>query len=206
MGAKTGILVHADGDVAEVLRRAPPLDRDACRLLVSRLYAGERVEEIGDGCLGESAYPPEGVVYVGCFPGVEIVTDLALMVDRPSELFPRHVARGGRRTYLHAMHSVVDWLAFGVWHDGVQIRSLSMSPDDGIMESVGDPLPFELPYWAGEHPADPHHDSDYPFPFHPLDLGEAALEFFFGFRMEGHPTGIAPCDIPLMGFRVDGHV
>jgi hypothetical protein len=27
--------------------------------------------------------------------------------------------------------------------------------------------------------------SDYPFPFHPLELGEAALREFFGYRLEG---------------------
>jgi hypothetical protein len=34
-------------------------------------------------------------------------------------------AAAGRRVVLHAMHSVVDWLAFAVWEDGRLLRSLS---------------------------------------------------------------------------------
>ncbi|MEU6287191.1 hypothetical protein [Streptomyces sp. NPDC046988] len=60
----------------------------------------------------------------------------------------------GRRLILHAMHSAVDWLAFAVWEDGRLDRSLSLSPDSGVTENIGEPLPFELPYWAGERPAD----------------------------------------------------
>jgi hypothetical protein len=43
----------------------------------------------------------------------------------------------GRRTILHAMHSVVDWLAFAVWEDNRLIRSLSLAPDGGIIEDIG---------------------------------------------------------------------
>jgi hypothetical protein len=35
------------------------------------------------------------------------------------------------------MHSVVDWFAYAVWIDGQLRRSLSLSPDSGIMEIVG---------------------------------------------------------------------
>ncbi len=76
------------------------------------------------------------------------------------------------------MHSVVDWLAFAVWEDGRLVRSLSLSSDDGVMEDVGDPMPFEAAYWGGEYPV-PHDpewsDEPYPLPFHPLELGEVAL-------------------------------
>lgn len=75
------------------------------------------------------------------------------MIDFPSQL-PEHLvaASAGRRLVLHAMHSVVDWLAFAVWEDGGLVRSLSLSPDSGIIENIGEPLPFELPYWAGDRP------------------------------------------------------
>ena len=56
---------------------------------------------------------------------------------------------------MHGMHSVVDWLCFAVWEDGRLIRSLSLSPDGGIQENIGEPFAFELPYWAGEHPVEP---------------------------------------------------
>lgn len=53
------------------------------------------------------------------------------------------------------MHSVVGSLAFAVLgEDGRLVRSLSLSPDSGVIENIGGPLPFELAYWAGDRPAD----------------------------------------------------
>jgi hypothetical protein len=107
------------------------------------------------------------------------------------------------------MHSVVDWLAFAVWEDGRLIRSLSLSPDSGIIEDFGEPLPFERPYWAGNRPADviPWPDEDektYPLPFHPLDLGEDALRALCGFVQEGRPEpdDVDADTIRLHGFKV----
>ena len=41
---------------------------------------------------------------------------------------------------MHGMHSVTDWLAFAIWEDGKPIRSLSLSPGNGIMgEHITDP-------------------------------------------------------------------
>ncbi|MEU6077979.1 hypothetical protein [Micromonospora sp. NPDC047074] len=106
------------------------------------------------------------------------------------------------------MHSVADWLGFAVWEDGVLVRSLSLSPDGGIQESIGEPYGFELPYWAGAHPVEPvpgwHSQDPYPLPFHPLALGEEALRALFGFVIEGRPSA-ADVDadaVRLHGFRV----
>ena len=59
-------------------------------------------------------------------------------------------------------------------------------------------MPFEELYWAGEHPAfdtGGGQERSYPFAFHPLELGEAALMDFFGYQLEGvrpiDPTTIA---------------
>ena len=85
------------------------------------------------------------------------------------------------------MHSVVDWFAYAVWSKGALQRSLSLSPDSGILEDIGARFAFEAPFWSGRHPAhDPGEgDDEYPFPFHPLDLGEAALAELFGYQLEG---------------------
>lgn len=44
---------------------------------------------------------------------------------------------------------------------------------------------------------------DYPFVFHPLDLGEAALKVFFGYQLEGYPEDdlYDPEGVPLCGYR-----
>ena len=127
-------------------------------------------------------------MYAGCFPGLTILCTSEVALDRPSQLDPRfHAEARGRTTYLHAMHSVVDWCAFAVWSSaGVLERSLSLSPEYGIIENVGVPLPFEQPYWAHERPV-PEDESEepYPLPFHPLELAEDALRYFFGFVYEG---------------------
>ncbi|WP_329029428.1 MULTISPECIES: DUF6928 family protein [unclassified Streptomyces] len=148
--------------------------------------------------LAESTHPPEGITYAASFPGVDLVCDRRLMFYRPSEL-PAYLlkAAAGRRVILHAMHSVSDWLAFAVWEEGRLRRSLSLSPDGGIVENVGDPLPFEAPYWAGDRAME-----DYALPFHPLDLGNEALRSFFGFLLEGSlsPEDVDPDTVPLLGF------
>jgi hypothetical protein len=154
-------------------------------------------------------HPPEGLGYATSVPGAELVCAQHFMVDHPSRL-PAHLieASRGRRLALHAMHSVSDWLAFAVWEDGRLVRSLSLSPGSGIMEDVGDPLPFELPYWNGRHPVEPipgwPRQEPYPLPFHPLELGEEALRALFGFILEGlpRPDDLDPEGVPLLGFNL----
>jgi hypothetical protein len=145
-------------------------------------------------------------VFAAAFPGLGILCDGSVALDRPSELPARYTDAPGGRVVLHAMHSVVDWFAFGVWEKGRLVRALSVSPDHGIIENIGDPLPFEVPYWDGEHSEEDDDDEEGPedpdsLPFHPLELGEEALAAFFGFRLEGVPTEIDPFNIPVAGFR-----
>ena len=108
--------------------------------------------------------------------------------------------------WLLAMHSVVDFFAFGHWTNGHQIRSLSVSGESGsILEDIGPRLPFELPFWDGAQRsvvADDEADGDNPLPFHPLELGEAALLAVLGFQYEGFvdPSHIDPGSIPMCRF------
>jgi hypothetical protein len=211
MGAKTAILVYADGEPAELLRDARDPEPDATRALVARTnpeWAGS--PSSSSGSLGDDLYPGQGTVFAGAFPGVEVLCDQQVMIDRPSEL-PASLLQAGsnqRRIILHAMHSVNDWLAFAIWESGTLVRSLSLSPGSGIIEDIGTPLDFERPYWAGEHPVlTPSLPGrpPYPLPFHPLELGgEAALRALLGFSVEGRPldTDIDPCAIRLAGFEV----
>jgi hypothetical protein len=219
VGAKTGILAYASGSVADALRNRPVgSDRGQVERFLRSLHPGWLVdaEEVSPLTwnLWEAVYPPAGVAFAGCLPGVEIVCDRRLMIDRPS-LLPQRLleAANGRTVVLHAMHSVVDWLAFAVWKDGMLIRSLSLSPDYRIRENLGEPFEFEVPFWAGEHPVeiDPDWGEDqepYPLPFHPLELGEEALRALLGFVIEGLPTpeDVDAFEIPMHGFRLlDSH-
>ncbi|GAA2999967.1 hypothetical protein GCM10017559_21060 [Streptosporangium longisporum] len=209
MGAKTGLLAYAEGEIAQALRRASEPSTEETVTMIGRLYPGHHVERTDDSSLGEEIHPPEGITYAASLPGVDIVCDRRFMIDHPSRL-PAHLieASAGRRLVLHAMHSVVDWLAFAVWENGRLVRSLSLSPDSGILENIGRPFPFEAPYWAGEHPVDPdpsrEDEEPYPLPFHPLELGEEALRALFGFVVEGMPgpDDVDPDDVGLCGFRL----
>lgn len=209
MGAKTCLLGFSDGDLARELSALPPLDRAASTALAAALFPNDELEPLPDGTLNHT-YPLDGEVLVARFgtSGVAIATDFT--VDQPSQLpetFLR-AAGGARSIHLHAMHSVADWLAFAIWQDGQLLRSLSVAPDSGVLEDIGERLPFELPFWRGEHPAhDPEElaagQEPYPLPFHPLELGEVALREFFGFTIEGFIAGeqLDPDAMALMRFK-----
>jgi hypothetical protein len=205
MGGKTWMLVLADTNAREALAVKPSLDREATKKLVKTLFPDETLELIGDGDLSYTC-PPENELLIGCFQGITVVAAKEFGIDYPSKLPQRFIAAGGSGTViLHAMHSVVDWFAFAVWTNGKLQRSLSLAPDNGIIENVGEYLSFEGPYWSGEYPAvdsDEEEDS-YPFPFHPLDLGEATLKTLFGYQLEGYSDSmlLKPESIPLIRYK-----
>jgi hypothetical protein len=202
MGAKTALLAVCDGDGRDVLRAARVLDREASKRFAEKM-TGDFLDSAEDGSLGENTNPADGFVFATSWPGLEILSDSRVALDRLSELPARSTRVSGRRVIVHAMHSVVDWFAFGVWDDGRLVRALSVSADHQIIEDPGERLPFETPFWEGERPVDDGDDEPaYPLPFHPLELGEEALHAFFGFRLEGAPTEVDPFTIPLAGFRV----
>lgn len=206
MGAKTALLAFTDGDLRSALWGATRSDPAEVIELVRELHPGYEVTPLGDGSLGDDVYPPDDTSYATALAGAELFCDRRLVCDRPSQL-PARLLRAGadRRIIMHGMHSASDSLCFAVWENGDLVRSLSLSPDGGIAEDIGDPYEFELPYWAGRHPVEPTFSQDpYPLPFHPLELGEDALRALFGFIREGrpHPDDVDPFGVHLHGFRV----
>jgi len=197
------MLVYAKGSVEEALRGAPLLDREVTRQLVTTLFPKDKLEPIGDGDLSHTC-PTNRELHAGCFPGVSILAAKEFGIDHPSKLSERFIQAGRNGAiFLHAMHSVVDWLAFAQWSNGRLVRSLSLSPD-GILENIGQRLPFEEPFWAGRHPVEVDEGADaYPLPFHPLEMGEAALKEFFGYQLEGflEPAPLQPKSIPLVKYK-----
>ena len=205
MGAKTWMLAYSNGDAKEVLRSSPPLNREASAALARRLFPSGKLTPLEDGDLSYTS-PPDDELVVGCFPGLCIIAASELGIDYPSKLPAIFLNKApGPTVYLHAMHSVVDWFAYAIWNNGKLQRSLSLSPDSGILEDIGPRLPFEEPYWSGLHPVLPLYDEKvyYPFPFHPLELGEAALRELFGYQLEGmiDPSDFEPENIPLACFK-----
>lgn len=196
------MVVYAEGPVPPLLRAAGEPDEEATEALVARLHPGARLTSLGYGDLLDHGNPPEREAWAAVHDGVALVCTTRVALDRPTDIGAEVVgAMPGRTTYVLAMHSVVDWFAYAVWSpSGELVRSLSLSPDDGIIEDLGERQAFEAPYWAGEHAE----EDDYPLPFHPLDLAEEALGSLFGFVYEGHPPpdALDVEDIDLVGFRV----
>jgi hypothetical protein len=205
MGAKTWMLAYVDGDAVPILKSEPALNRESTSVLAKKLFPSEKLEQIQDGNLCFTC-PPDDELCIGCFPGLSIIAAKEFGIDYPSKLNSHFLeASHASRVYLHAMHSVVDWFAFAIWENGKLLRSLSLSPDSGILENLGPKLPFEEPYWSGQHPAtDPEEDDfEYPFQFHPLELGEAALIYMFGYQLEGiiHAELVEPEVITLARYK-----
>src|ERR1700677_2604394 len=113
MGAKTAVLVYADGEPAEPLRDARDPELDATRALVARTNPEWAASPSSSrGSLGDDIYPAQGTVFTGAFPGIELLCDQQVMIERPSKL-PAGLLQAGshqRRIILHAMDSVSDWL------------------------------------------------------------------------------------------------
>ena len=205
MGAKTWMLAYMDDIAVEILKSNPQLDRTQSTKFAQQLFPTYRLEPIEDGNLAWTC--PKGKdIYVGCFPKLKIVAAKEFGIDYPSKLPANFLnSEYGQIIYLHAMHSVVDWFAYAIWENGNLIRSLSLSPDNGVIENIGEPRAFENEYWSGDHPVyDPEdEENSYPLSFHPLDLGDAALMDMFGYQLEGFDDSlhVDPEDIPLVGFH-----
>jgi hypothetical protein len=204
MGAKTCMLVYADTSAREALKASPQLDREATARLAAALFPREQLVPLRDGGLCFTN-PPDDEISIGCFAGVSVVAAKEFGLEYPSRLPARFLKAGrGKVVTLHAMHSVVDWFGYAQWVNGKLVRALSLSTDSGIVEDRGTRMPFEEPYWAGEHPQELDPDEEpYPLAFHPLELAEAALAALFGYALEGPPrdTVVDPETVPLARYK-----
>ncbi len=190
------MLFYADGEVRPILQAAPRIDRAATRALVERLYPGASIVDTDDGDLHGGSHPADGLVYAACLPGLTVVCTGETMIDRPSKLPDRfHAEAGGRTLYLHAMDSGIDWFSYAVWTPAGELRrALSLSPDSGVLDDIGERLPFEAPFWAGE-PA---------LPPRPSEMADGALRALFGFAYAGAHLSDDPDPrrVVLAGFAV----
>ncbi|GAA2124098.1 DUF6928 family protein [Actinomadura napierensis] len=142
MGAKTAVLIYTDGHPADLLCSATEPDLPATTALISRTNPGWDGSTASSGDLQDYFCPDQGIAYAGSFPGIDVLCDRQVMVDRPSHL-PAHLLHASAyrgRVILHAVHSVTDWFAYAIWENGTLLRSLSLSPDSGVIESIGTPL------------------------------------------------------------------
>lgn len=168
--------------------------------VVSILFPRSRYESLGQGTLEQDGFPNRGDINVGTFERGTVVATRDAMLFNPTKLSTRYLkAPPSRDVILLAQQSVYDMFAFGHWIDGQLRRSISVNPVGKVWESIGDPEAFEDPFWTRERPV----GSDYPLPFHPLDMAEAAIRTYLGIYVEGQPAPglVGPDRIQLELFR-----
>lgn len=201
MGMKAQLVSVSPGFPRDDLVRYRIGPVDDSRRAAESVLPGLIGDQIGDGNLGDDCYP-QMRVYVGTFGDTWIV---ASAHDSLLDWSPRPAERG-RNAFRVFMHSVVTMAGFTYWGADGSRREFVGSWEDGAPVNVGDPLPFEHSFWAGEQDPDGEanaiHGSD--MPFNPMDLGEEALRAFFGFVGEGvpTPTDLDAFDVVLHGFAL----
>jgi hypothetical protein len=118
MGSKTCLLIQSQGDARQALATMPAPDEAATAGFVAALFPDTPFLRPGEADLSWT-YVRDGMVLAGCSEGLRILVAAEVAIDEPSRLPQRFIAAQGR-TILHSMNSVVDWLAFAVWEDGLE--------------------------------------------------------------------------------------
>jgi hypothetical protein len=204
--AKAVLLAFADGDIADVLRSLGATGSDRAAALVRRTHLGYDLTAMDGAPLSVARYSGHDEVYAISTGALDLVCDLRLDFEAPSEL-PEHLHELGRdrRIVYFLMHSGAGVLGYAVWDHGRLVRTFSLTPD-GIVENLGEPLPVERPFWAGEHDNDcgtaDDEDPD-KVAFDPFELGEEVLRDLFGFVSKGCPT--PPTCQRGLAVRLPGH-
>lgn len=94
MGAKTWMLVYADGNARELLAARPKPDRDATTRLAARLFPDDRLELFDDSDLSYTC-PPDDEIHIGCFSVLAIVAAKEFGIDYASQSDQCFLARRG---------------------------------------------------------------------------------------------------------------
>ncbi|MDV8001013.1 DUF6928 family protein [Rhodococcus sp. IEGM 1408] len=186
-------------DPAAPIRSGRPSDPGFARRLLSRLFPTVTVVSLGAFPLNRSASAGPGEIYVGSFPGLTVVQTLVDSPVLPSATDATWLRLVEAPTVLLFSHDPDTGVSgFARWESGRLARSFAAA-DDRIVEDEGMPLPFELPYWAGEFPLADAGDNPLALPFSPSSLLHAAHRAWLGFDLE--PGGL---DVPVHGFATDG--
>ncbi|MEV4283816.1 DUF6928 family protein [Actinoplanes xinjiangensis] len=185
MGAKAALLSFAGKPPRFDLLGYPRSDAEQARALVEASYPGKLIVGETETDLDEAIWPPVGTACAGVFGDVAVLTGRDLSHGRPSDLTPLvTVLAPTAQAYAVLMESTVDWYEFAVWDRSRLTRSFSASAGDGVIEDVGEPLPFEWPEAT------------------PIERANEALRAYWGFVQEGRweRDGLDPEELRLSKF------
>ena len=181
---------------AKVLANEPRADRGFGRKLLAQLNPAWPITPIGEFPLNRSSTPGRDEFYIAGYPGVAVVQTFVEDVSVLSEAVPQlRACLPSADTYIFAAGTDSDFAGFA-HYSGDTVRRAFASTRDAVLEDVGLPDPFEMPYWAGEKAEQVGGIS---LPFVPKDLARAAEESWIGVPVS--PEGP---DIHVVGYAVDG--
>ncbi|MFE4503132.1 DUF6928 family protein [Rhodococcus sp. NPDC056743] len=208
MAARVSTIWFVDNnDVRAELSLYPQPDQAAALAIAQRLHPGKEFESLGPHPLSIAATVQPGYLFIGTYENISVVASAELSTFLPSEL-PESWLLSPHRPLTFLVSSSPDRAqgSFAVWENGQLRRSFSALPID-IVENIGIPQTWELPYWSGEHPLryppgvlpDPQ-----ALPFHPQQFAEAANAEWLGFRYTGtpHEDDLDKTQILLWGFKI----
>lgn len=198
MGFNLALLAVTEGNVLDL--REPSHDADASGRILSHFSPRTNFHDLGTVPLDAGAYPPRGDVNLGVFRGGHLIATRDAALFNPTKLAPKYLrVATGRTIVLLTQQSAHDMFAYARWVDGHLVRSISVNPVGKIWESLGEPEAFEIPFWKGKRPG----PADYPLPFHPLDLSDAALRAVLRLHFEGPPEDglLDPSTVSLRAYQ-----
>lgn len=183
-------------DPAAVLVSEPRADRGFGRKLLAQLNPAGPITPIGEFPLNRSSSPGRDEFYIAGYPGVAVLQTFVDDVAVLSEAVPQlRASLPSSDIYLFAVGTDGDFAGFA-HYEGEQVRRAFSATREVVLEDVGLPDPFELPYWAGEKA---EQRGGISLPFVPADLARAAEETWIGLPVS--PEGP---DIHVVGYAVDG--
>lgn len=196
-----------DNDVRPKLSGYPQPNQNAALAIARQLHPGNEFESLGPHPLSIAATVQPGYLFIGAYDNICVVCSAELSTYVPSELPDSWLlSPPAHRTFLVSSSPDRARGSFALWENGQLSRSFSALPTD-IVENLGIPQTWELPYWAGEHPLryppgvlpDPQS-----LPFHPQQFAEAANAEWLGFRYTGTPHNgdLDKTQILLWGFKI----
>lgn len=208
-------------DPLAVLGADPDPDPDAAYALARQLHPDLEVEPTVSATLGEATGPRPDELFIGCYPGLNLLCSAYAARVHPTEipdLLVRPLAE--EHTYLVSFDLEYGWGSFAHWERG-ELRRAFSSTRLNILQDQGLPHIWERPHWAGEHPIrwrlgelpDP-----LVLPFDPPGFADTANYEWLGFRYfptasaapeqsgewdsdTDRPT-VTPGDIRVCGFRL----
>ena len=186
----------------DVLTAEPVADRGFARKYLAQLAVelpGEDIAapvHIGDFDMNRSAPPGPGEFYIGGYPGLSVVQTVLPDLERLSDIPEPYLELIAAADVFATCHTPGDPMGLGGfahWSGGTLKRAFSATRET-VFEDTGLPEPFEAPFWEGNTDA-----TGIQLRFIPGDMGEAAIEYWLGFRVA--KDGF---DVPVSAFAVDG--